>query len=427
MFVEKLERRSIRAAKRAFTTRRVPVRHMRTVISQDVQPQAGDLVLATVDQLGSHLRIELPNGRRAKMFPGDTIVVCYANRYAPDQFEAVVPHDLGPCDLVAGGGVAAREVCRHERMKEPTRIIPVGLVGDREGRPLNVANFKVAPKRGAPRIPVVVVFGTAMNSGKTITAGSLVRSFATAGIRVAGIKATGTGSGGDLWFMKDMGASRAYDFTDAGLASTYLAPHDRIEEGVLCLIDNAASAGCKVAVVEIADGLQHAETAALMESPKIRDRACGVVFAAYDALGAYTGVQTLQSNGYRIFAVSGQITRSPLAVRELQALVDPPVYSPIELQHGAINETHLGSESSTARVIVNEAPLAYMTGPFSSSLARLTDTHRNRPETTDVFQSGVATQSAFRLDVDEDDESGFDDLEDTLAVASHDLPLRPYS
>jgi hypothetical protein len=46
----------------------------------------------------------------------DAIIVAYGHRYAPDQFEAYVPEDLGPCHLVAGGGVAAREAERATRI-----------------------------------------------------------------------------------------------------------------------------------------------------------------------------------------------------------------------------------------------------------------------------------------------------------------------
>src|SRR5436190_686234 len=88
----------------AYTTRRVRHDAIAAVVGGDHVPEPGDLVLAEVLEIGQHERIELIDGRRAIMFPGDKIVVAYGNRYAPDQFEAVVPADLGVCDLVAGGG-----------------------------------------------------------------------------------------------------------------------------------------------------------------------------------------------------------------------------------------------------------------------------------------------------------------------------------
>ena len=71
-------------AKRAYTTRRVPQAHMATVVASDAQPKIGDIIVAVVEKIGSHPRIELPSGRKAQLAVGDRIVLAYGNRYAPD-------------------------------------------------------------------------------------------------------------------------------------------------------------------------------------------------------------------------------------------------------------------------------------------------------------------------------------------------------
>ena len=332
----------IKRAKRAFTTRRVPANHMRTLISGDVRPAIGDLVMARVDETGSHKRIETPSGRRANLVPGDTIIVAYGNRYAPDQFEAVIGDSLAACDLVAAGGVAANKIASHDRMHEPTRITPLGLVGNAMGDRINLSHYGIALSVGeAPQITVVLVVGTSMNAGKTYTAATLVRAFADAGLRVAGIKSTGTGAGGDLWTMADHGADLTLDFTDAGLPSTYLVPPAVIETSVLGLINHAAEQGCDIAVVEIADGLQHEETATLLKSSRLKHVARGVVFAANDALGAAAGLASLRQWGHDVIAISGQLCRSPLAMREAQAACDIDVISPQDIMAGALTRNVL--------------------------------------------------------------------------------------
>jgi hypothetical protein len=76
-----------------------------------------------------------PEGRRKLLFVGDEIVVAYGNRYAPNQFEAVVPKTLGPCHLVAAGGVAAKALSWHASVsKGATQITPLGLITDPTGR-----------------------------------------------------------------------------------------------------------------------------------------------------------------------------------------------------------------------------------------------------------------------------------------------------
>src|SRR3954453_14859501 len=108
----------------AYTTRRVDHGAIAAVVAEHQVPRAGDLVLAEVVELGQHRRLELVDGRRAALFPGDRIVVCYGNRYAPDQLEGHVPGSLQPCELTAGGGVAAQVKGQHAAIGQATRIAP---------------------------------------------------------------------------------------------------------------------------------------------------------------------------------------------------------------------------------------------------------------------------------------------------------------
>ncbi|MBV0892943.1 transposase [Paracoccus sp. Z118] len=309
---------------------------MATLITGDLRPSAGDLVLARVTALGKQTKLELTDGRRAHMFPGDEIVVSYGNRYAPDQFEAVVSHDLGPCDLVAAGGLAGMELSRHVRMLPPTQITPLGLIGDAQGERINLSRFRIEASEEVPDLPVVLSLGTSMNTGKTLTSTSLVRGFRRLGLKVAALKITGTGAGGDMWIVRDAGADQSLDFTDAGFASTYLVPIDEVEKGAWRLINHVAAQGCAVAVIEIADGLQQKETAQLIRNEALRSITLGCTFAAYDAMGAICGYRELVETGHNVLGLSGRIGMSPLGVREAEAVTGMRVYSPFELQDGAL-------------------------------------------------------------------------------------------
>ena len=79
----------LQAATRAFSTRRVGAEALVAIETHDsTPPRAGDLVLARVDSLGQHTRLQRPSGRRKLLFPGDSIVVAYGNRYACGVFRA---------------------------------------------------------------------------------------------------------------------------------------------------------------------------------------------------------------------------------------------------------------------------------------------------------------------------------------------------
>jgi hypothetical protein len=287
-----------------------------------------------VENVGHHRALELRHGRRANLFEGDEIVVAYGNRYAPDQFEAEVCPNLGPCDLVAAGGIAACALSRHDQTRAPTRIRPIGLLCDERGEIINLNRYALPPLQLRKTAYVFAVFGASMNAGKTTTAVSLIRGFAAAGYQVGSAKVTGTGAGGDLWQMTDAGADPALDFTAAGVVSTYQIAPDHLVRIFNTLTAHAMNADINVLVIEVADGLYQQETAMLAQSMAFRALVDGVFFAARDALGAKAGVDWLVRNGLNVIALSGTVTMAPLAVQETTEAVGLPVLSPGELSQG---------------------------------------------------------------------------------------------
>jgi len=320
----------LRRACWAFATRRVPPAAACSILRAASVPQAGDLVLARVDVLGHHCNLQLANGRRRCLFEGDEIVVAYANRYASSQFEALVPKTLGPCHLVAGGGIAARAVSWHEQIaRGPTHITPIGLLADCAGRRINLRDYALRPVHTIPdpALATVAVVGTAMDAGKTQTAAFLVRGLRAAGLRAAYAKVTGTGAGGDTWLLKDAGAYPVLDFTDAGMASTYLASPEEVAGVLLTLIGHIAREDVDAVVLEIADGVYQRETAALLRSTTFARLVGGIVLAARDSMGAAAGVNWLRNQSTPVLALSGVLSASPLQSREASAATNLPVYS----------------------------------------------------------------------------------------------------
>lgn len=319
----------LRRCKIAYSVRRVPLREMKTLLTGEQVPRAGDLVLARVIRTRQHGRLELTQGRRARLYPGDEIIVCYGNRYAPDQFEAEIPGNLDPCHLVAAGGIASSCLSRSAKVRPPTEIEPLGLIGDGDGRRLNLADHAL-PALALPacrRPPVIAVAGTTMNAGKTTAAAHLIRGLVRSGCRVGAAKITGTGAGGDKWFMTDCGAGQVLDFTDAGHPSTYLLPPETIESIAHTLTGHLAREGAGVVVLEIADGLYQQETARLLAGRFFADWVDGVLFAAADAMGAVAGARALERLGLCLVGLGGALTASPLAIREAETAAGAPVFT----------------------------------------------------------------------------------------------------
>ena len=331
VWVRPLPAELLAGAKSAFATRRVPRPAMVTLLGGAIRPRSGDLVLAKVVRLGQHRKLEAPDGRRANLHVDDHIVVAFGDRYAPDQFEALVPNSLGPTQLVASGGIASSMRSRSRDVSAATDIEPIGLIGDERGCVLNLAKFALPAIAMPLRRYTVAVVGTSMNSGKTTTIQYLAHTLARLGLRPGVTKVTGTGSGGDYWVMLDAGAHRMLDFTDAGFASTYKQPIGALEMGLLTLLAHLGDAGCGVNLVEVADGLFQRETSRLITSSAFIESVDTLLFAAGEAMGAAAGVAHLKQLGLPVVAVSGRLTRSPLAVREAAEATNLPVLGIPEL------------------------------------------------------------------------------------------------
>jgi hypothetical protein len=225
------------------------------------------------------------------------------------------------------------------------------------------------------------VIGTSMNSGKTTIIHFLVRGLSRAGVRAGVTKVTGTGSGNDYWVMIDAGAHLMLDFTDAGLASTYRQPMHQVERTFVELLDHLTASGTDVNFVEIADGIYQRETSRLIESEVFRSSVDVVLFAAADAMGAAAGVAHLRGLGLEVAAVSGRITRSPLATREAERALGLPVLGIAELVDPIAASTVIGlpPELLDKEALDAETPWPSVQpeweaiGPFPGGDAVLTD------------------------------------------------------
>ena len=318
-------------AKWSFTTRRVQREDVTQLRTRFEQAKAGDLLLAQVESIGQHKSLRLTSARQSALYVGDTIVVSVGARYAPDQFEASADIDSNGCDLIAAGGLAGQMLTRHGAMKKPTALRPLGLLADAEGEVLNLARYALSKQRWPAALPMIAVFGTSMNAGKTTTAASVVHGLSRAGLKVGAAKVTGTGSPNDFCAYLDAGAHQVVDFTDAGYASTYLTSLNELEQIFKTLTQHLQDTGCDMIVLEVADGVFQLETAELMRSETFKGHINAVLLAAPDASGAVVGVQQLQACCLPVAGVSGLISRSPLACREATENLTVPVVGSAEL------------------------------------------------------------------------------------------------
>ncbi|MBP9869969.1 MAG: DUF1611 domain-containing protein [Nitrosomonas sp.] len=288
MKISSIKQERLFSAKISYTPRNLKLESVTTLLyGEDIIPNAGDIFLARVTQLGQHHELELAHGRRSALRVGDEIIVCYGNCYVPDQFEAQVPNHFESCDLVAPSGIAARVNHRYSNTHAPTTIQPIGLLADSTNKRINLKDTALPKLVSLFPLPYTIgVVGTSMNTGRTTTTAMLIRGLTNAGYTVGVAKVTGIGSGHDTWLIADAGSKLTLDFTHAGFPSTYLISPDQIDAIIETLVTHLCVANVNAIVIEVADDLLQHETASLLNSRIFTKTVDSIVFALGDAMGA---------------------------------------------------------------------------------------------------------------------------------------------
>jgi hypothetical protein len=296
------------------------------------KPEFGDVVYGEIDRIGQHQSIENKNGRIHKIYSGDRLVFTFANRYAPDYFEALIPSKFTEeIDLVSRSGVVAKVVNKNNQKKDPTTVKILGYVCNADGKILNTVEHPyISPQlieKKPKRAKMIVFVGTSMNSGKSFAAAATVKALTQSGYNVRASKITGTASLKDIMNMDDAGAEKVSDFTYLGYPATYMLSSDTIIDIFNKLDLKYANKSTNYWVVELADGIVERETAILLSNKEFTSRIHKIVFCAGDALGAIGGKRLLKDKfSIRADAISGLCTATPLHIREIQEFTDIPIF-----------------------------------------------------------------------------------------------------
>lgn len=308
-------------------------RQVRFFGRSEKRPEVGDVVYGRVERIGQHSEIENKLGRIHRIDAGSRSIFVFGNRYAPDYYEAFVPERLNPVvDLVSRSGIVSAVEAKNSQVKDPTRVEVLGYVYGEDDKVLNTREFPlIVPKtqeRKPNRAKLILVVGTSMNSGKSMSAIACCWALSAMGHSVRASKLTGTASLKEILFMQDAGAEVVNDFTHFGCPSTYMMKEDEILN-IFDQVDLKYGNDPKnYWIVELADGILQRETAMLLRSEVVRDRIHRLIFAASDCFGALGGLRLLKDEfGLTADAISGVCSGSPLAQRELSRFVSTPVFN----------------------------------------------------------------------------------------------------
>ena len=213
---------------------------------------SADYVLAQVENHNhSSHRAELANGRMMDLLNGDILVGALGVRYASLEATGTwksVGRDQS-MDLLTGAGLLGKLTSKSLFIHGLVQVQYLGHVMI-NGEKVNMTDFAPTAEKSKLEIPVIVIFGTSMSSGKTMSARIIIRQLKRLGLKVVGAKLSGAGRYRDILAMHDAGADYVYDFVDVGLPSTVVTP-SAYKVALRRMLSLISASEAEVAVIEI--------------------------------------------------------------------------------------------------------------------------------------------------------------------------------
>lgn len=247
---------------------------------EDLERQYWSEGQAVICKLKRESGYELSTGREIELTTGDMVIGALGTRMATLEVAGSWRDgDKSNMNLLSTSGVFGACTSFSPFVNYPAPLDYVGHLV-RDGTPLNVRDFGLGVKPRDLTIPVVLVIGTSMSSGKTMACRALIRELNRRGVSVGGCKLTGVARWKDTLSMNDAGAVAAYDFVEAGLVST-VTDSDSVTVAARVVLTALEDAGAEMIVCELgASPLEDYQGAAVLKELEGKVRA--TVMAASD-------------------------------------------------------------------------------------------------------------------------------------------------
>jgi len=299
-------------------------------ISDRIEVKAGNvIVVKALQEKSVYDTLELDTGRMAHISREDVLVGVLGRRRALKGFVGDLPETIAVGDrlqILNLGGVIGVCVSGHKDFGSPLQVEVLGMAV-RDGKPLNIAEGAVPPRKSLAGIPdfppLVLIEGTCMAAGKTQAACAIIQQLNQRGWRSAAMKATGVACMRDLLNMIDHGARDGRSFQDAGLPST--VDTDDLPSVAKGLLARLAEKKPDCIVVELGDGIIGGYgVQELLKDAEFVGLAKAHVMCANDLVAARGAVSVMKEFGIRIDVFAGPATDNLVGVEYIQRELKVP-------------------------------------------------------------------------------------------------------
>jgi hypothetical protein len=289
------------------------------------------LAVRALDTKTVYNQLEGADGVFRTVVAGQTLVGALGERQALKGYSGRIPRHIAPGDILHVqnmGGILGRVQNEHPDLGPALRVEVLGavLVGD-PPRHARIQDTAIEPVETlTASAPLVMVSGTAMNTGKTFAAAALVGGLTARGLRVAAAKLTGAALQRDVRAMVAQGAIASASFTEAGAVATTGRDMVPIAKGLIAHLNDANP---DVLVLELGDGvIGPYGVDQILQDMEMQRLTAAHVLAAADLAGAWAADQLFRTR-YRaeLAVVVGPATDTEVGRRYIQTALGVPAFN----------------------------------------------------------------------------------------------------
>ena len=242
---------------------------------------SGDYILTEVRGARSELyAVEACGGEMVPVQPGDQVIGAFGHRAGTlEGVGSYVDVNKGQMHALTSAGLIGVFTSFSILLPKPMLLSYRGHIV-RNGHKMTMRHFAMQADESGYSVPTVLIIGTSMSAGKTVTARRACEILSTAGVNVFGAKLTGAGRYRDIASFKRAGAAEVYDFVDSGLPSTFV-PEMQFRKAIRPLLTHIENRHPEVLVAEAgASPIEPYNVGPAMD--ELGDNICCIILAASD-------------------------------------------------------------------------------------------------------------------------------------------------
>ena len=257
------------------------------------------VVVRALEDKETYNQIEDATGSFRTIRKGDVFAAALGERQALKGYSGRIPRRIMQGDVLQVlnmGGIIGLCSSDHPALGPALNVEVLGTVlVDVQGemRHARIQDHALEPVFALEHsAPLIMVSGTAMDTGKTHAAREIVRELTARGLRVAAAKLTGAALLRDVRSMTECGAVEVASFLDAGVVSSTGKDITPLAKAVIGKL-NACNPD--VIVLELGDGfIGYYGVDDLLQDKELQRYTCAHIVAASDLAGAWAADQTFR-------------------------------------------------------------------------------------------------------------------------------------